>query len=75
MNLDHDKWLEKFNKTKEGKIFNIVHDFEVAESDFKHPNKISFLCAALYISSAGTKHKTDAVKLIRLIHPEFFNED
>lgn len=33
--LDHDKWLKKFNKSRQGKMFNLLYDIQMAKSDFK----------------------------------------
>lgn len=73
---DHDKWLIKFNKSREGKMFNLVSDFEIDNAKYGlggRPDYITHLCAALWIAVKGTRMEEDATKLMKEICPQFFN--
>lgn len=74
LNKADDKWNNKFENSKEGKIMSLVYDVKLMDVNFQHYSKLTFLASALYISSKGTKHEKDCKNLINEICPEFFTE-
>jgi len=72
---NHDEWLSVFNKKKAGKIFNLVYDVKRLKSNNQNWNKLSFLCAAISVSSKGTSHEKDAIDLINEVFPEYFETE
>ena len=78
MNTDstsHDEWLKKFSKTKEGKMFDLRHEFDSLNSRFvQKADHLSYLANALWISAKGTKHESDAKHMIEEICPQFFEK-
>ncbi len=73
-NTEHDKWLERFNKTKEGKIFNIRHDIELFLSDYKHFDVNTHLAAIAWIMAKNTRYEEDVRIILEKICPDFFND-
>jgi hypothetical protein len=72
--IDHKKWLKKFNKTKKGKIFNLLYEIKIFESSYANYDKISHLCLALLISTKGTNMEEDSIELVKIICPEYFSD-
>jgi hypothetical protein len=71
---EHQNWLKKFNKRKEGKIFNLLHDIESLELNLKSYDKLSYLSSALCILAKNTKYEEDVKKIIQNIYPDFFQD-
>lgn len=71
---DHSKWLERFNKTKEGKIFNLRHDIESFISEHKHFEINTHLAATAWIMAKNTRYENDVRIILEKICPEFFND-
>lgn len=72
----HEEWLKKFNKSKRGKMFNLLYDtkpvIEVEPSKFSDKSKKTYLSEALMIATKGTQLEEDAKGLINLLCPEYF---
>ncbi len=74
--INHDKWLKKFNKTKEGKLMNLKYDYKLLDSppyNNGKPNKNNFCANALWIAVKNTKMEEDAKFFIQLLDPNFFD--
>jgi hypothetical protein len=74
--VSHDDWLSKFNKTKEGKMFNLNYEFKSLINPLTRGsvNHLSYLSNALWIAVKGTKMQDDAEEMIKNIYPDFFND-
>lgn len=72
--MDDDKWFKKFQKSKAGKIMDLVYDVKILKAEYKNYTKLSFIASALMISAKGTKHEEDAINLINQIYPDYFSE-
>jgi hypothetical protein len=74
--VSHENWLLKFNKTKEGKMFNLNHEFQSLNSPLStgSVDYLSYLSNALWISVKGTKMQNDAKEMIQVICPSFFSD-
>jgi hypothetical protein len=73
----HEKWLTKFNKRKDGKLFNLKFKYESLNSPpFNHgrPNRDNFCANALWIAIKGTKMEEDGKFFVELLDAEFFNQ-
>ena len=70
----HDKWLKKYEKTKSGKIMNILYDIRECEVNLKNYDKETHLCSVLSIATKGTKMEEDVVEIIKLVCPRFYEE-
>ena len=73
----HSEWLVKYNKTKKGRIFNLLHDIK---SDISHHNlrssesKMQHLSAALFIITNNTQYEDDINEIIQILCPSFFSD-
>ena len=73
----HDKWLTKFNKRKEGQLFNLkfrYKELDMPPYDKGRPNKYNFCANALWIAIKGTKMEEDGKFFVELLDPNFFAE-
>ena len=68
----HEKWLKKYSKTKQGKLFELLHDIRECRSNLKSYNKITHLAYALSLVTEGTKLEEDAKSIIELVCPEYY---
>lgn len=71
----HEKWLKKFNKTREGQLFNLRYKWEELNMPYANkvrPNKANFAANALWIATEGTKMEEHARFFIEMIDPDFF---
>lgn len=73
---DHETWLKKYNKRKEGKMFNLRFDHEALAKDLSkpQPHKESWVANALWIAVKGTKMEEDGKYFIELLEPDYFKD-
>ncbi|MFO0090040.1 MAG: hypothetical protein ACK518_04490 [bacterium] len=75
---DHDKWLEKFNRSKEGKLFNLKHELESLNNPYSlttgRADINSYCASAIWIVVKGTRYEEDMRYFIKTLCPDFFQE-
>ncbi len=69
-----DKFLKKFQKSKSGKLFDVLWELREARHEGTRLDKLSYVCSALWIISEGTKYESDVKEIIMECCPEFFND-
>lgn len=76
--ITHEKWLKKFSKTKEGRLFDLVHELLTIKNNpdqkLSNDGAATYLAAALSIATKGTKMEPDAIKIIELLVPQYYSE-
>ena len=74
--VSHEVWLKKFEKTKEGKMFNLLHEYKSLNNPLSTGsiNHLSYLSNALWIAVKGSKMESDAKEMINMICPDFFSD-
>ena len=75
---DHDIWLQKFEKSKEGKLFNLRHEFDSLNTRFNaqgRPDINSYSANAMWIVARGTRFEEDMKYFIEILSPDFFKDD
>lgn len=74
--VSHDAWLKKFEKTKEGRMFNLLHEYKSLNNPLSvgSVNHLSYMSNALWIAVKGTKMESDAKEMINIIYPNFFSD-
>jgi len=74
---NHEEWLNKFSKTRRGKMFNLKNDLEsslVVYAKTARPNLYSFMADALWIATKGTKMEEDSRGIIMTVYPDYFKD-
>lgn len=74
---DADSWLIKFKRSKEGKLFDLKHEFSSLNHRYSpngKPDINSYSANAMWIVAKGTRFEEDMKYFISILCPDFFKD-
>lgn len=74
---DVDNWLIKFKRSKEGKLFDLKHEFSSLNHRYSpngRPDINSYSANAMWIVAKGTRFEEDMKYFISILCPDFFKD-
>lgn len=71
VDVEHEKWLKKFNKSKEGRLFNLMHDVK----NDKNIDTNTHLASIAWIMAENTRFENDVKIMLQKLSPTFFNTE